>query len=127
MHDALSGVIAALPLSALGITYVLTRFQTVAGAFREGDQEMASVTDASLRLMLLAMFGLGPLLLGGVAGLVYSAVGTRPLFLGIALGLASLMSIWAVLSRTPMMSEKIVMNFAAALILGTLVPLLAGA
>ena len=126
MNSVFSGVLAGLPLSALGIAYVLLRFDSVATVFREGDQEMAALTDASLRLMLLAMFGFAPLLLGGVAGLVYSAVGTRQLFLGIALGLAFLMSLWAVQSHTPMMNEKIVMNFAVALILGTLVPLLAG-
>jgi hypothetical protein len=126
MNSFFAGILAGLPLSALGVTYVLVRFQAVAAVFREGDQEMAALTDASLRLMLIAMFGLAPLLLGGVAGLVYGAVGTRHLFLGIALGLALLMSLWAVLSRTPMMGEKIVMNFAVALILGTLVPLVAG-
>ena len=127
MNSVFAGVLAGLPLSALGIAYVLLRFSSVAAVFREGDQEMAALTDASLRLMLLAMFGLAPLLLGGVAGLVYSAVGTRPIFLGIALGLALLMNLWAVLSQTPLTSEKIVMNFAVALILGTLIPILARA
>lgn len=127
MNNVFSGLAAALPLSAMGAVYALIRFEPLADLFREGDAEMAAVGEGPIHLMLMAMFGLGPILFGGIAGLVYGAISSRQAYLALALGLAVLMTIWAFLSRTPMMTDKIIMNFAVALILGLLVPHLAGA
>jgi hypothetical protein len=74
MNSFLSGMLAGLPLSVLGVSYALIRFETVATVFRDGDPGMEATNDRALRLMLLAMFGASPLLLGGIAGLVYGAV-----------------------------------------------------
>ncbi len=127
MSTVLSGVASGLPLGVLGSVYALLRYEALAAMFQEGDADMAALGDGPMRLMLLAMFGLGSLLFGAVAGLVYGRIGSPQSYLGLALGLAVLMSVWAVVSRTPMMGDKIVMNFVVALVLGLLIPRLAGA
>ena len=126
MSNFLSGLVAGLPLGALGAIYSMARYETLAAIFKEGDAEMAAMGEGPMRLMLLAMFGLGPLLLGGVAGLVYGAIDSQQTYLGLAMGIAVVASILAFAVRTPMMGDKIVMNFAVALVLGTLIPHLAG-
>ena len=127
MSNFVSGLVAGLPLGVLGAIYSMARYEALVAVFQEGDAEMAAMGEGAMRLMLLAMFGLGPLLLGGVAGLVYGAIGSQQTYLGLAVGIAIVASILAVAVRTPLMGDKIVMNFAVALLLGMLIPRLAGA
>jgi hypothetical protein len=126
MNSFVSGLVAGLPLSALGVIYSMLRFEGLADLFREGDAEMAAMGEGPMRLMLLAMFGLGPLFLGGIAGLVYGAIGSQQTYLVLAIGIATIASILALLSRTPMMSDKIIMNYIVAVTLGLLIPHMIG-
>lgn len=126
MNNLVAGLIAALPLSVVGTTYALIGEQRLSKVFQTNSPEMAEMPQGATRLMLLAMFGLGPLVLGFVAGLVYPVVDAPQLYLGLALSLAALMSIAALITRTPLMVDKIGMNFVVAATLGLLIPRLIG-
>jgi hypothetical protein len=67
------------------------------------------------------MLFMGPFL-GMLAALVYGWLPSRTAYLGLALGLATLMSIGVIVGRTPMMGAKIVMNYLVALVFGLLLP-----
>jgi hypothetical protein len=67
------------------------------------------------------MLFMGPFL-GMLAALVYGWLPSRTAYLGLALGLATLMSIGAIAGRMPMMGSKIGMNYLVALVFGLLLP-----
>jgi hypothetical protein len=119
----LVGVLAGLPLAGAFIVYFLLRGKTFVALMKSTDTSFASKTDQQVFVMFLASFAFGALFLGAIAGLVYSWVGSPNSFLGLAVGLAVLMSILAVVTRTPMTVDKIFMNFAVAGVLGYLIPL----
>lgn len=121
----LAGLIAGLPLAALLIVYILARGRAMGDVMKSTSPEFARLSDAQMTLVLLAMFAGMALFLGLVSGVVYGLVRTPELFRAVALGLAVLMTAAAVLTRTPMMVDKIVANFAVAIVLGGLVPVLA--
>ena len=53
---------------------------------------------------------------------VYGWLPSRTAYLGLALGLATLMTIGAIAGRAPMMGAKIGMNYLVALVFGLLLP-----
>ena len=63
---------------------------------------------------------------GVLASIVYSLVGSQVIYMAIPFGLAALFSILAVASKTSMTGDKVVWNLAIGVVLGILVPVLAG-
>ena len=122
MNKIVAGLLAAIPLSTAGVIYMLVQGRKVAAELMADDT--SGMTSDQWYLIFLVSFALAPFAFGALSGVVCGLVGSPQLFLGIALGLAVLFSIAAVATRTPMLVFKLVANFAVALILGILVPLL---
>jgi hypothetical protein len=125
MSNILAGIIAALPLSVLGIIYMLVAGKKLVQEFKSSDTSEASMTDQQWFYLMLASLALAPFVFGVIAGLVYGWVGSPQFFLGLTLGMAVVFSVFAWVSHTPMKLTKIVMNFMVALDFGILLPLLA--
>jgi hypothetical protein len=79
-----------------------------------------------MRWILVAMFGGGALLWGLGAGFIYGWVGSPSTFRLLAGGAAVVLSVLALISRTPLIPDKIFMNFAVAISYGFLLPWLTG-
>lgn len=124
MHRVLAGLIAAVPLAVAAMGYVLLRGNGFVDMLR-ADADFAVVPEGRLRLMAMAALVFGAFFLGVMAGLVYGFVPSRGLYIGLAIGLAVAMSVAALVSRTPMAVDKVVINFVVAAVLGFLVPRLA--
>jgi hypothetical protein len=125
MDNITAGLLVGLPLAMVFIVYMAVRGQPFVDLFR-GDEELGKMPNQTVVLivtgaMVLAAFGLG-----AVAGLIYAWVDSPTLFLALALGEAAIFSIVALITRTELAGDKILLNFAAAVLLGTLVPLFAG-
>ena len=121
------GAVAGLAISAVGLVYALVRRDQMVAMFMQPDQEGAGMpAQAATWLLFGSMLFMGPFL-GLLAALVYGWLPARMAYLGLALGLATLMSIGAIASRTPMMGAKIVLNYLVALTFGLLLPRLAAA
>jgi hypothetical protein len=117
----LAGVVAGIPVSLLCLAYLLLRRDAVVEVFRGGGHPMP--VQAATALAFGTAVLIGPLL-GLAAAFVFDRVGSEQQYVLIAFGLATLMSLAALVSRTPLMVEKIVLNYAVALALGLLMPLL---
>jgi low temperature requirement protein LtrA len=115
----LAGVVAGLPVSLLCLAYVLLRRDVVVAVFSGGERPMPE--QAAPALAFGAAIFIGPVL-GLAAAFVFDRVGSEQQYVALAFGLATLMSIVALVSRTPLMVEKIVLNFAVAAALGLLMP-----
>lgn len=125
MDNITAGLLVGLPLAMVFIVYMSVRGQPFVDPFR-GDDELGKIPNQTVVLivtgaMVLAAFGLG-----AVAGLIYAWLDSPTLFLALALGEAAIFSIVALVTRTELAGDKILLNFAAAVLLGTLVPLFAG-
>ena len=125
MNNILAGVLAALPLSVLGVIYMLVGGRNLVQALKSADTGESDMTDQQWFYLMLGSLALAPFIFGVIAGLVYGWVDDPLIFLGLALGLAALFSLLAWVSRTPMRLTKIIMNFLVALDFGILLPLLA--
>jgi hypothetical protein len=125
MSDITAGVVAAIPLSVLGILYMLIGGKRLVQALKSSEAGEASMTDQQWFYLMLGSLALAPFAFGIVAGLVYGWLGNQQYFLGLALGMAVVFSIFAWVSHTPLKLTKIVMNFLVALDFGILLPLLA--
>lgn len=125
--NILAGLKAGLPLAGLFVLYFLVRGKAFVALMKSTDTQFANMTDQQVFLMFLASFAFGALLLGAAAGLVYSLVGASNTFRFLALGLAVLMSVLALVTRTPMPADKVLMNVAVAGVLGYLIPLFSAA
>jgi hypothetical protein len=125
MSNILAGIIAALPLSVLGIIYMLVAGKKLVQEFKSSDTSEASMTDQQWFYLMLASLALAPFVFGVIAGLVYGWGGSPQFFLGLTLGMAVVFSVFAWVSHTPMKLTMIVMNFMVALDFGILLPLLA--
>ena len=91
----------------------------------QADQEGTGMSAQAATWMVFgSVLFMGPLL-GLLAALVFGWLPSRTAYLGLALGLATLMSIAAIASRTPMMGAKIVLNYVVALTFGLLLPRMA--
>lgn len=124
MKPLLAGLVAGIPLSVVLVLYMLARGRVMAGVLAaEGD--FGALGETQLFALFLGAFALLGLGFGLAAGLVYSWLGSRLSFTALALGLALLLSLLALVSRTPLPWDKVFWNFAVAAILGVLIPLLA--
>ena len=121
------GAVAGLAISAIGLVYALLRRDQMVAMFMQVDQEGAGMSAQAAKWTVFgSMLFMGPFL-GLLAALVYGWLPSRAGYLGLALGLATVMSIGAVASRTPMMGAKIILNYLVALTFGLLLPRLAAA
>lgn len=120
----LAGLLAGLPLAALFVIYLLIRGRALVLFFKEQDENIARLSDRGLFAILLAGFVGAAFLFGAVAGAVYGLVGSRGTYMALAFGAAVIFSILAVISKTPLIADKIAWNLAVGGVLGVLVPLL---
>jgi len=120
-----AGVVAGLAISAVGRIYSLVRKDKMVGLFMQGGEgEPAMSASAASWMLFGSMLFMGSFR-GMLAALVYGWLPSRTAYLGLALGLATLMSIGVIVGRTPMMGAKIVMNYLVAIVFGVLLPRLA--
>ncbi len=115
----LAGALTGIPISVVCLAYVLLRRETIVAAFTSGTDPMP-VDGATVLAFSMAVF-LGPGL-GVAAGLVLERMPSQEAYLGLAFGLATLMSIAAVAQHTPMTVEKIVLNYLVAAVFGLTLP-----
>ena len=120
----LAGLLAGLPLAALFLIYVLARWRALVSFFKGLDENIARIADNGLFAIILICFVGAAFLFGAISGMVYGLVGSRGTFMALAFGAAVVFSILAVVSKTPLIADKIVWNLAVGGVLGLLVPLL---
>ena len=125
MNRILAGLLAALPLSLLGILYMVLRGKEMIKLVNQSDSEGASFSEKQWFVLFLVSMALAPFVFGVIAALVYGWVGNWKTFIGLAIGIAVLLSILAYTSRSPMPFTKTIMNFLVAIDLGALLPFLA--
>ncbi len=106
-----SGLIAAIPVSVLGIGYTLWRGDVLVKLIMEDTADPNSLTHAQLYYLFLAAVGLMPFVFGVLAGAVYSWVNNPIIFLVIAIGSAVVLTILAWRSKTPGALEKNLLEF----------------
>jgi hypothetical protein len=117
----LAGVIAGIPVSLLCLGYAVARTEYALAVFTSGGGgEAMSRTAATATLWATAAL-IGPCL-GLISAAVYGWMPSQTAYVALALGLATLMSLAAVVAHTPMTVEKIVLNYAVAVCLGLLMP-----
>jgi hypothetical protein len=121
----LSGVLAGIPLSAVLVVYMLIRGKAFVQMLKSAGSDMNSMSDTTMFWLFLGTFVIMGLFFGGLAGIVYYFIGASKTFLWLALGLAILLSFLAAISHTPMVIDKVALNFTVALLLGILIPILA--
>lgn len=118
------GLIAGLPLAVVFLLYVVVRSDSFLNMLQSASNKGLSMSFSSPRLLIAAGFVLASLFFGVLASLVYRWIGAPLPFLALALGLAVLLSVLALSSRTPLPGDKVFMNLVVALILGVGVPYL---
>jgi hypothetical protein len=119
------GVVAGLVISAIGLVFAFVRREQMGTIFMQPNRDgVAMSRQVATWLLFGSMLFMGPLL-GLLAALVYGWLPSGTTYFGLALGLATLMSIAAVASRTPNMGPKIALNYIVALTFGLLLPGLA--
>lgn len=124
MNNIQAGLLAAVPVSALGILYMLWRGKAMVEMVLSGSTDAEAMSDQAWFYLMLGALALAPFVFGLLSALVYGWVGNQRSFRLLALGLAVLFSVLALTSKTPMRVDKIVMNFVVALDFGLLVPYL---
>ena len=117
----LASVVAGIPVSLLCLAYVAVRRDEVVRLFTEADTSGALSPGAATALAFFVAAAIGPGL-GLASAVVYSWLPSEGLYLALALGLATLFTVAAVATRTPLMAEKVVLNFAVAIALGVVAP-----
>jgi len=117
----LVGIVAGIPISLLCLAYVALRRDTVMALFAEGDGSEALPPAAASALAFGTAAAIGPGL-GLLAALVYGWLPSETAYTTLALGLATLLSVVALASRTPLMVEKVVLNYVVALVLAVVAP-----
>jgi hypothetical protein len=121
------GLLAGIPVALVSALIMLMSGEHVAATLRT-DPSFATMGDREIRWLwvgatVLACFGLG-ILASGVYAFVSAQWGWGPdLFLDMALVLAVVMSVLAIVLQTPLLIEKILINFAVAVGLGMLIPI----
>ena len=115
----LAGILAGSLVSVLCLTYVLLRRDSVVRIFAGGDHPLHE-TAATIVTFGTAAF-IGPML-GVVAACLLDRMGSEEEWALVAFGLATLMSANALASKTSLLGEKIVLNYALAVALGILMP-----
>ena len=117
----LVGVIAGIPISLLCLGYVAARRDRVVAVFTEGGGSEGLSRAAASALAFGAAACIGPGL-GLLAAFVYGWLPSEGAYVALALGLATLFSVVAVASRTPLVVEKVVLNYTVAIVLGVVAP-----
>jgi len=117
----LASAIAGIPISLLCLGYVAARRDAVVHLFTEGDGSASLSPGAAAALAFVAAACIGPGL-GLIAALVRGWLPSEGAFLALAVVLATLFSVAAVASRTPIMVEKVVLNCAVVIALGIVAP-----
>jgi hypothetical protein len=117
----LAGIVAGIPISLLCLAYVALRRDHVVALFAGGEGPEALSPPAASALAFGTAAAIGPAL-GLLAALVYGWLPSEGAYVALALGLATLLSVVALASRTPLMVEKVVLNCAVALMLGIVAP-----
>jgi len=116
-----AGVIAGIPISLLCLGYVAVRRDVVVQRFTEIGGSDALSPGAAAALAFIAAAAIGPGL--GLAGaVVYGWLPSEGAYIALAVVLATLLSVAAVASRTPLTVEKVVLNCAVAIALGVVAP-----
>ncbi len=126
MNTTVAGLIAALPLSAVGIVYMLLRGQKIITAITANAGEGEAMSNSQWFILLLASLAVMPFVFALASAFIYGRLANPPVFVSVAFGAAVLFSILALATHTPMLIEKIVMNFLVAVAFGLLMPYLAG-
>jgi ABC-type Mn2+/Zn2+ transport system permease subunit len=126
MNPILAGILAAIPLSLLGMFLMLRRGRDLVKVLQADSQEADSLTATQWYWLMYSTLGLAPLLFGILAGIVFNWLDNQFIYLAIALGAAALFTILAWSRQTPLRGEKTVMNWLVALDFGLLLPLLSG-
>jgi hypothetical protein len=132
MNVLLAGFIAGIPVGVIGGLLLWLRGKSYVPELKATNAEMAKWSDQLVTLMLAGGSALASLAFGVLAGWVYGQFAARfasnaaIYFLALAIGLAVIASILALVSKTPMVREKIVLNLDFGIGFGLLVPWLAG-
>jgi hypothetical protein len=120
----LAGLFAGIALAVGFTVYMLVRGKAFVNLVTS-DESMQSMSPKVWFYIFLGAFIIAALGFGAFSGLVYHWLGSRVLFTGIALGAALLLSLLALMSKTPMPWDKVAMNFMVGGLLGVLTPLFA--
>jgi hypothetical protein len=115
----LAGVVAGIPVSLACLAYVLLRRDTVVQVLTGGGKAMS--TESTSILAVVTAVSIGPVL-GLAAALVFNRMPSEQQYATLAFGLATAMSLAALVSRTPLTVEKIVLNYLVAVCLGLIMP-----
>lgn len=116
-----AGMVAGIPISLLCLGYIAVRHDHVVRLFAEGGSPDALSPQAATALAVAAALAVGPGL-GLAAAVARGWVPSGEAYLAMALAIATLLSIAAVAARTPMTAEKVVLNYAAAIMFGVVAP-----
>lgn len=117
----LASVVAGIPVSLLCLGYLAVRRDTVVRLFTDDDGAEAMTPAAATVLALVVAMAIGPGL-GLAAAFVRAWLPSDTAHLALALVLATLFSVGAVVARTPLAGEKVVLNGVVALLLGLVAP-----
>lgn len=124
MNPITGGLVAAVPLAVFFSIYLRVRGNALVIFFQELDERIDNVPGRTLYFLISTGFIGAAFLFGAFAGLVHSWLG-MPVFRYTALGAAALLSLLALISKTPLLIDKITWNVAVGVILGMLVPFFA--
>jgi hypothetical protein len=125
MNALLAGFIAGIPLGFVLVLYAYVRRVDLVTFFQSQADSIAGIPANTLLTLILACFAGASILFGLLSGLVFSWLGL-PMFHYVAIGAVVLFSLFAVVSKTPLKGDKVFWNISVGLILGLLVPILAG-
>jgi hypothetical protein len=126
MSKITAGLVAAVPLAVVAFIYMLVKGHDLVQLVKSSNTYPNTMTDQQWYYVMLVSLALIPFVFGAVAGLTYGWIGKPMNYLILTVGIAVFLSILAVISKTPMLFTKIVMNFLVALDFGELIPLLVG-
>ncbi|MBL8164584.1 MAG: hypothetical protein JNJ61_21520 [Anaerolineae bacterium] len=119
------GLSAGLVLALAFVVYMGVRGRAVAAFLEQADTERKRPTPQTL-VTLTGGAVLAAILLGVAASLVYTLIDSPIRFIVLALGAAITLSAAAFVTDTGLVEDKVLLNFVVAVVLGLLVPLLAG-
>jgi hypothetical protein len=122
----IADLLAGSALAVVFVLYMILRGRALVAFFQGFDENIARLPYKTLFFIILAGFVGAALLFGGLAGVVYGLLGSSARFVFISFGAAVLFSALAVVSKTPLVGDKIVWNFTVGGVLGILVPFFSG-
>jgi hypothetical protein len=125
MKPIIAGLVAAIPVAVFFALYVTVRGKALIAVLQEQEESIAKMTEKTLRILTYIVFIDAALLFGVLSGVVYGWLG-MPTFRYVALCAATLLSLLALVSKTPLVLDKVIWNVAVGVGFGILVPLLVG-